>query len=403
MIRLGPLPISGEVDASPAKTHSTVRQAPDTTDVESSSTSSEINREDDIDAARLEPTDHPGFVLLYVRPRADCKHSEWLPLSGAHVKTNIELIGNRGTAKADTRSWPIGNLMTGGPSLSSKEGGIDADLVPCFSLPRWPCEEFRRRPRPHGQPAPALVERLCRVAAMLVAVGFKGSDTERDQWRLSFSKHEYILLQSLTELQRDCLVVLKYCCAVLFEPHGPIKGAYLKMALLWECEETDPKTWEEKGLRNMTIKVLARLRDYVQKGRLPCYFWSNINMLAMRDEKELERLQGTMRGLINYLYTAAAEVVAALSWYGDSGVTHRNLPSGGIEEHWKFVLHRHSLWDLTSREATWLKENFIKLLDKQVSPMELMYQRVLKEISNNREKHQGHGAEPFKDDWLEEE
>ncbi|KAF0312029.1 Palmitoyltransferase ZDHHC17 [Amphibalanus amphitrite] len=253
MLRLGPIQILGDVDASPAQTQSGIsaRTELDVAD----------GRSDDIDTAVLEPTDHPGFVLLYLCPRADCRHRDWLPLSGKHVKTNIQVMGNMGAAKADTRSSLIGRLMSGGPALSCRDGGADADLVPCFNLPRWPYEEFRRRPRPHGQPAPALVERLCRAAAMLVAVGFEGSFAQNDQWRLSFSRHEYMLLQSLTKLQRDCLVVLKYCCAVLFGPHGAIKGAYLKTALLWECEETSVSTWEKEGLRKMMKKVLARLQE----------------------------------------------------------------------------------------------------------------------------------------------
>ena len=188
---------------------------------------------------RLEQTNQPGFVLLRHRPHPDCRHAEWLSFSADRVKRNIRVIGNLGKTKA-LKKHRFGFLTTGGPALTSSDEETDADLVPCITLPRWPNEEYSTRHRPVLQPPTQLVEQLCHTPAMLVPVGFEGSFAQHEQWRLSFSRHEHIALHALTELQRDCFAVLKYCCALLFGPHGDIKGAYLKMALLWVCEQAGP-------------------------------------------------------------------------------------------------------------------------------------------------------------------
>ena len=397
MVRLGPIRISGEITPVPGRTDSGSWK-----DQQQEISESTSSPEDGI-VVRLEPTDHPGFVLLHHRPRPDCRHSEWLPLSAQRLKQNIRVIGNLGKTKA-LKKYRFGSLVTGGPALSSEDEETVADLVPCVTLPRWPCEEYRTRRRPLLQPPPELVERLCRTPAMLVPVGFEGSRSQPDQWRLSFSRHEHMALHALTELQRDCLAVLKHCCAVLFGPHGDVKGAYLKMALFWVCEETGPNMWETEGLRWMALRVLSYVEDCASRARLPCYFWTEINMLATRTEEELSRLGSAVRCLKAHLMTATAALVAVFVRYGDSGVSDPRLPGRGWSALWQFVLQRAQPVppEVGLLHDTWLtKENFCGLLGT-TSTMTLVYQRVLASLGGSGSQDTV-GSDEYQDDWLTEQ
>ncbi|KAF0312888.1 hypothetical protein FJT64_016466 [Amphibalanus amphitrite] len=213
------------------------------------------------------------------------------------------------------------------------------------------------------------------------------------------------MLQSLTELQRDCLAVLKHCCAVLLGPHGDVKGAYLKMALFWECEEASPDTWEAAGLRTMALRVLSRLQEFARLGRLPCYFWSEINMLATRTDTELARLDRAAQCIKVHLLTATAALVALFVRYDDSGVSDPRLPRRRWDLLWEFVLQRAQPVrpEDPLLTETWLKKDNFSMLMGKSSSMNAVYERVLESLVTSGSVSPTGVGEELTDDWLAEE
>ena len=153
----------------------------------------------------------------------------------------------------------------------------------------------------------------------------------------------------------------------------------------------------------MMSQVLIRLQKYVQQKRLPCYFWSEINMLATRTQDELSALQKALSCLQHHFLTAAAAVVAVFTKYNDSGVSSRRLPAREPSKLWQFVLDR-DLQTPFSLEKTWLTyKNFCGLLGMRKSAMNQTYQRVLEELTSGRVKRTNNGPGRFADDWMDED
>ena len=258
----------------------------------------------------MERTDQPGFFLLRHRRRSSCRHRQRLPLSARRVVGLMDTLRQAVTRKSPSYSGPAVSATV----LDFSQNARDVDLVACVRCPAWPSADFASRPRPSGSPDAALVARLCRTAAFLVPVGFRGSATETLQWRLSFSRHEYIVLRHMTIDQRMCFTALKYCRAVVGEAAKPLKSYYLKTALLWLAESRPADQWTPETMHDSLLLMLRYLDVCLRRGYLPCYFWPEVNLLAGRSAAELTELAAAVTELRRRLLPAVLALLA--DWLG---------------------------------------------------------------------------------------
>ncbi|KAF0312352.1 hypothetical protein FJT64_016869 [Amphibalanus amphitrite] len=247
-----------------------------------------------------ETAGRPGFVLLHHQRRPQCRHRERLLFSAGSA---VRLLADLGREAADGRP---GRLDRAGPSLAVNFWDqYHIDLVACVRCPSWPSAEFAGRQRPSGWPPADLVRRLCRMGVLLVPVGARGTKAERHQWRLSFSQLEHTALRALTPEQRACLTALKYCKAALGRSVAAVKSYYLKTAVLWLSERHGADWWAGPGAaRRALLAVLSWVEAAARAGRLPCYFWSEVDALGGRSWAERRRLVRHVAALRRHLLAA---------------------------------------------------------------------------------------------------
>ena len=271
-----------------------------------------------------ESAGRPGFVLLRHRRRPDCGHPEPLLFSPSSA---VRLLAGFGLEAADGRP---DRQSRAGPSVAVDfYGQYDVDLVACVECPVWPSAEFASRRRPSGWPAPALVDRLCGTAAFLVPVGCPGSATQTDEWRLSFSRHEHTALRDLTPEQRACLTALKYCKALLGRSVAAVKSYYLKTALLWLCERHGADWWTGAGAARRTLLAMLQwVEEAARAGRLPVYFWPEVDALGGRRPAERRRLERHTARLRRHLLAAVVVLCASrlLQWQRQDAVPADLVP-----------------------------------------------------------------------------
>ena len=269
-----------------------------------------------------ERTAQPGFVLLRHQRLESCRHTDPLPFDASRVVGLMDTFRLQATKQPSSQS---------GPSVSSTYQSVFAngdgkpqvwasiDLVACVLCPIWLHEDFASRQRPSGFPAPWLVEKLCNTPVFLVPVGFRGSPTEKLEWRISFSRHEYVVYRSMTEKQRLCLTTLKHCRAVIGEAAKPLKSYYLKTALMWLAESRPADQWTLNTMYDSLLLILRYVDVCLRRGYMPCYFKPEVNLLASRSETERAELAAAVAELRRRLLPAALALMA--DWLGQPAAT----------------------------------------------------------------------------------
>ena len=246
----------------------------------------------------IEETENPGFVLVLQERRDDCPHQERRPFKAEDVTqshmdyqrmTTIEGITQRAI------NGPACSFQLQPESEAYRP--VDFDEVPCLRIPVWWfSDEFFTRHRRYNWPPKEVRENIRSYGLHLVPVGVLGSQTEKLQWRLSFSRAEVMVTSDLTDLQKCAFVAFKLCKNALGEDGKVIKSYFGKTALLWLCEQTPTEDWT--SVTQGVLKLLDYLEPAVSKGNLPCFFWSRINLLrfaSRADRKAMKKTLGKIR------------------------------------------------------------------------------------------------------------
>ena len=260
-------------------------------------------------------TSQPGFTVLHHKRLPSCRHRTALTVDPRRVVGLMDSLRSQMTSSA--------SLQTG-PSVATTIKDVfrdpkSIDLVACLPCPSWPHDDFISRQRPSGYPDAELVARLCRTPAFIVPVGFKGSATEELEWRLSFSRHEYIVYRMMTANQRLCLTTLKHCRAVVGESAKPLKSYYLKTALMWLAESRAANQWTLETMHDSLLLILRYLELCLDRGYLPCYFWPEMSLLASRSSAERAELATAVAELRRRVVPAALALLA--DWLGQPVVS----------------------------------------------------------------------------------
>ncbi|XP_060068440.1 protein mab-21-like 3 [Ylistrum balloti] len=116
-------------------------------------------------------------------------------------------------------------------------------------------------------------------------------------WTLSFAACEKELLEGVDEngtCRRKCLRILKTLKENMWCKPGVKKGLtsyHLKNVLFWECEDRPSETeWQQELLAERVTTMTYRLLGYLQRGNLPLYFHTGVNLLASKDKDVLHQV-----------------------------------------------------------------------------------------------------------------
>ena len=153
------------------------------------------------------PASSPGFVVLYWVRTSRCSHKSSLMALPPDYVRRLMWYHCRVTNPADaeiTCSGPAVNV------LRSDDATGGDDHVPCLRLPWWPeAEVFLCRHRVTDFPPESARADICRYGVHLVPTGRPGSDTEKFEYRVSFSRAEVVAIRHLSPLQHATITTVK--------------------------------------------------------------------------------------------------------------------------------------------------------------------------------------------------
>ena len=236
-------------------------------------------------------TDNPGFVTLHWVRTSQCRHEA--PLAALSAESVRQLM--RHFCRVQFSS---DDITCSGPAVNVKPPDVDCDgqdFVPCLFLPWWPAEEtFLSRRRVTDFPPEAVRRGICRFGIHLVPTGRPGSDTEQTEWRMSFSRAEVVAVRHFSAVQHATVTTVKRMTKIL-KGWGLVaapKSYYIKTAVLWlvQCQPSTRWTGVTAGVH----MVLDWLKLLLTTGRIPCFFWPAINLVAGLSRAELNGMIQTI-------------------------------------------------------------------------------------------------------------
>ena len=183
------------------------------------------------------------------------------------------------------------------------------DEVPCLTCPSWPlcAAGFLSRPRPHGWPSSALLDRIRRTGCHVVAVGCHMSDRKDIEWRWSFSWAERELIHHMSDVMYDVMCVLKAIKNThkFGEPgddHVAFCSYYIKTACLWVGEQVEEPRMR---LQELLKEVLDFLIATYALGEMPHYFIRRQNLIRHLRKEACDRMARTL----DFMYTYAWDFI----------------------------------------------------------------------------------------------
>src|SRR6218665_1243637 len=277
---------------------------------------------DEIDCYKVQSyPGFPGFVRLSVLGvmKYNWKHKKYefnrnslLP-EDTHVFT--DMVGEL-KSREDHVYRILGknkcSMVVSGPAIKTPSKqfinndftGIDS--VFCLFCPQWPrdAQDWPFRPKENGWPTSDLISEVVRNGCHVVYVQHRACRDNIEQWRLSFSVAEVILLQSFTKTQQIVYHLLRFFAKRELIKNDCLKedqvlcGYHLKTLLLWTCEEMPAGWWASYPVIAICCELLNILSDWLQRKYYPNFFIPEANLFHHPSTFTL--LQQTQRRLNDF-------------------------------------------------------------------------------------------------------
>ena len=180
-----------------------------------------------------------------------------------------------------------------GPAISvTYDESVDVDKVASIPVPGFPhdADDFLKRPRPFHTPSRDLIKEAIELGHHVVGVSPKSSSTN-DQWRVSFSLLEKMIISEWNETSIKCYNLLKVILKSCNLKQYGICSYHAKTILLWLHEQKEPGFWKPENIFNCLQSSMETLRKAVLDERLSNYFIEQQNIMQNCILKKTELLQ----------------------------------------------------------------------------------------------------------------
>jgi len=224
------------------------------------------------------------------------------------------------------QEYEIVSVAIHGPAIATRmrRGGdlpmvLSYDHVPAFWIKTWPdvAEEWKTRRRQYGWPSASVMEEITRDGVLLVAACHSASTDPHNEWRISFTIAERILVDSLTNVQRLAYLYAKLVWMSALKSTSFLVSYHLKIALLWLCEERPAEFWTGGNLVDCVADVFRWLRrEIADTGRLRNYFIVTDNMIPAWATANDELIRALDRIIDNVFQVSKYSHVSVTSWQG---------------------------------------------------------------------------------------
>jgi len=187
---------------------------------------------------------------------------------------------------AFAEEYEILSIAIHGPAIATKmrRGGdtiLSYDHVPAFWIKSWPdvAREWTTRRRQYGWPPPSVISEIVQDGVLLVAASHSNSTDPNNEWRISFTIAERILVDTLTSMQRLAYLYAKLVWMSALKSSSFVVSYHLKNALLWLCEERPSEFWSGDNLVVCIAEIFRWLQREISAGRLRNYFIAADSMI----------------------------------------------------------------------------------------------------------------------------
>ena len=202
-------------------------------------------------------------------------------LNGNHSSLNIKI----------SRQGPSVEQWT--EFQNHSESGTD--VVMSVRCPFWPinAQEWIDRPRQFGWPTSQDMSTIVAFGCHLVPVGHPNSNLRTEEWRISFSIAERILVWSFNHVQIQCYAVMKIILKEFIKlnctPQNFMLCSYfIKTFLFWKFERTDSHFWCPDNFTECIRYLLVEFSNCLREGVIRHYFCPRFNLLSIKLTREAQ-------------------------------------------------------------------------------------------------------------------
>ena len=211
---------------------------------------------------------------------------------------------------AFAEEYEILSIAIHGPAIATKiRRGKDTilsyDHVPAFWIKTWPdvAGEWITRQRQFGWPSATVVDEIIQNGVLLVAACHSNSTDPNNEWRISFTIAERILVDTLSSIQRLAYLYAKLIWMSSLKSSSFLVSYHLKNALLWLCEERSSEFWRGDNLVVCVRDIFRWLQREISNGKLRNYFIATDNMIPTSAEStDVYNLVQSVDHIINHIF-----------------------------------------------------------------------------------------------------
>ena len=172
---------------------------------------------------------------------------------------------------------------------------LPCDRVLCMRCLVWPSQaaDWPTRLRNYGWPDSATVDRVVNNGCDVVGVAHRQCRQQEwmgmNQWRLSFSRAEIVLINSWMPVQQTVYHVLRVFMNIELLTNsvradnseaGTLSNYHIKTLMLWACELKSRQWWTYRlNLVKTCIQLLHILGNWLTDARCQHYFINNCNLI----------------------------------------------------------------------------------------------------------------------------
>ena len=229
----------------------------------------------------------PGYVYLEFR---------YLLTEGSDDDNYNAVEYDRGQYVSNERYRDVTNIH--GPAFlypSDDSQMLSVDHVYCVRCLSWPSQatDWPTRHRNYGWPDSATLDCVVSNGCDVVPVAHRQCRQHavvgKNQWRLSFSRAEIVLINSWMPVQQIVYHMLRYFmkkterlteCADN-SGAGTLSNYHIKTLMLWACELKSRSWWTDNvNLVRMCVQLLHVLAKWLKDGRCQHYFVKECNLIG---------------------------------------------------------------------------------------------------------------------------
>ncbi|KAK3576549.1 hypothetical protein CHS0354_011227 [Potamilus streckersoni] len=191
-----------------------------------------------------------------------------------------------------------------GPATRLTGRSLNMDFVTAMRLHAWPdqASQWLTRNRRHNWPSQETIGLIQQTGVLLVPVGHTLSEEKHQEWRLSTSYGEKLLMWLFNSTQYKCYILLKMInkCFIKTDVGDDVLSSYhCKTCMFYIIEKTPTAMWRPDNLLLCIELCLRLLYRWIESANCPNYFIPEENMFECKVYGQVQyQLLGILRNLL---------------------------------------------------------------------------------------------------------